>query len=139
MADTDAYELASQIDRLMRRMNAGVAARAPLFDPERIGPIGGMILLTIADLQPVPLQRVADAMARDKAQLSRVISHLERRGLIERAPCEDDKRSLLLSLTQEGDGFVETIKRTLTEVLGAILEPLDAQEQAQLMALLVKI
>ncbi|MEO0872309.1 MAG: MarR family transcriptional regulator [Pseudomonadota bacterium] len=139
MADNDAYELATQIDRLMRRMNAGVAARAPLFDPERIGPIGGMILLTIADMQPVPLQRVADAMARDKAQLSRMISNLERRGLITRAPCEEDKRSLLLSLTDKGEAFVLEIKRTLSEVLGAILEPLDAHEQAQLMALLVKI
>ena len=78
-------------------------------------------------------------MARDKAQLSRMISNLERRGLITRAPCEEDKRSLLLSLTPEGEGFVETIKQTLTDVLGTILEPLDAQEQAQLMALLVKI
>lgn len=139
MAETNAYELATQIDRLMRRLNAGVAARAPLFDPERIGPIGGMILLTIADLQPVPLQRIADAMARDKAQLSRMISNLERRGLITRAPCKQDKRSLLLSLTREGEAFVDTIKRTLTEVLGDILEPLGADEQSQLMALLVKI
>ena len=139
MTKTDAYELATQIDRLMRRMNAGVAARAPLFDPERIGPIGGMILLTIADLQPVPLQRVADTMARDKAQLSRMVSHLERRGLIARAPSEEDKRSVLFTLTHEGESFIDAIKHTLTEVLGAILEPLNESERAQLMALLVKV
>ena len=49
----DPFELAVQVDRLMRRMNAGIEARAPLFDTDRVGPIGGMILLTIAEVQPV--------------------------------------------------------------------------------------
>lgn len=136
---TDPYAMAYQIDRLMRRMNAGVEARAPIFDTDRIGPIGGMILLTIAELQPTTMQRVAETMARDKAQLSRTISSLERRGLVARATNEDDQRSMLLSLTDKGDGFVGVIKRNLSEVLSGILEPLDDGERELLLGMLSKL
>ncbi len=139
MVERDVSELATRIDRLMRRMNAGVITRAPGFDPDRVGPLGGMILLTIADLQPVAMQRVADMMARDKAQLSRMVSELERRGLVERASDAADKRTSLVSLTQQGEGFVDAIRGVLTDVLGEILEPLNADERRSLAALLAKI
>ncbi len=138
MADSDPYELAYQIDRLMRRMNAGLEARAPIFDTERIGPIGGMVLLTLADIQPVPMQRIVEVMARDKAQISRILAMLERRDLISKSANKDDARSSLLSLTDKGAGFVEQIKATLDTVLSGILEPLSAEEQTQLLTLLAK-
>ncbi len=138
MADSDPYELAYQIDRLMRRMNAGLEARAPLFDTERIGPIGGMVLLTLAEIQPVPMQRIVEVMARDKAQISRTLAMLERRELVAKSANKEDARSSLLSLTDKGAGFVEHIKATLDTVLSGILEPLSAEEQTQLLALLAK-
>lgn len=139
MSDSDPYELAYQIDRLMRRMNAGVEARAPLFDTDRIGPIGGMILLTIAEAQPVALQTVCDMMARDKGQLSRAISSLERRELVARTANAHDSRSTLLSLTEKGSHRVETIKQALDEALGEILTPLGAAEREDLLALLKRL
>lgn len=138
MADSDPYELAYQIDRLMRRMNAGIEARAPIFDTDRIGPIGGMVLLTLADIQPVAMQRIVEVMARDKAQISRTLAMLERRELIAKSANTEDARSSLLSLTDKGAGFVEQIKATLDTVLSEILEPLSAEEQIQLLALLAK-
>ncbi|MEO1731082.1 MAG: winged helix DNA-binding protein [Pseudomonadota bacterium] len=139
MSQNDPYELAYQIDRLMRRMNAGLERRAPRFDPERVGPIGGMILLTIAELQPVAMQHVADVMARDKAQLSRSISVLERHALLHRSAHESDKRSSLLSLTEKGADFVDGLKGSLTDVLGDVLGPLTGTEREQLLGLLKKL
>ena len=138
MADSDPYELAYQIDRLMRRMNAGLEARAPLFEKDRIGPIGGMVLLTLAEIQPVPMQRIVEVMARDKAQISRTLAMLERRELVAKSANKEDARSSLLSLTDKGAGFVEHIKATLDTVLSGILDPLSAEEQTQLLALLAK-
>ncbi|MEM7779721.1 MAG: MarR family transcriptional regulator [Pseudomonadota bacterium] len=135
----DPFEMAYQVDRLMRRMNAGIEARAPLFDTERVGPIGGMILLTIAEHQPLPMQQIAEIMARDKGQLSRTVSMLERRGMVMRTPNDRDQRSTLLRLTDKGDEVVAVIKRTLTEVLETILDPLSSSEQQQLQALLGKL
>ncbi|MEM1196304.1 MAG: MarR family transcriptional regulator [Pseudomonadota bacterium] len=139
MAQSELFELATRIDRLMRRMNASLTARAPGFDPDGVGPVGGMILLTIGDLEPAPMQRIADTMARDKAQLSRMVSALERRGLVERHRHASDKRSSLLSLSQEGAAFVEAIKGVLADTLDDLLDPLDAAERRRLIALLTKI
>ncbi|MEM6909089.1 MAG: winged helix DNA-binding protein [Pseudomonadota bacterium] len=139
MAEHDPYELAHQIDRLMRRINAGVVVRAPVFDTERVGPIGGMILLTIAEVEPSPMQQIADAMARDKAQLSRAVSMLERRGLVMKSPHASDQRSTLLRLTEKGHAFVQQIRATLADVIDTALEPLSPAERAQLLEMLSKL
>ena len=139
MSKQDPYELAYHVDRLMRRMNAGIEARASQFDPERVGPIGGMVLLTIAETQPAALQTIADLMARDKGQLSRVVSALERRALLYRLPNEADARSRLIALTEKGEDFVVAIKRALDDTLGEILAGLDDVERAELLVLLKKL
>ena len=46
---TSSIELALQIDRLMRRIHAELHPRANDFDHEGVGPIGGMLLLTIGE------------------------------------------------------------------------------------------
>ena len=135
----DPYELAFQVDRLMRRMNAGIEARAPDFDTERVGPIGGMTLLSIAEVQPVPMQTIAQMMGRDKGQLSRSISMMERRGLVSREPNEADQRSTLLRLTDKGEDLVGSIKAALDEVLGELLEPLETGERTELLRILKKL
>ena len=138
MDDGDPLEMAFQVDRFMRRLNARVHSQAPIFDKDRIGPIGGMILLTLAEVQPAPMNQIVTMMARDKSQLSRIFSNLERRGLVTRSANEADQRSSLLSLTDEGEAFVETIKQVVAGSIGELLEPLDAKERQTLLALLAK-
>ncbi len=139
MSEHDPLELAFEVDRLMRRMNAGIETRAPIFDTDRIGPVGGMILLTIAEVQPVAMQEISLMMARDKGQLSRAISLLERRGLVARAPNKLDQRSTLLNLTLKGEQLVGAIKTNLDEVLSELLAPLNEAERGQLLTLLKKL
>lgn len=139
MSEHDPFELAFEVDRLMRRMNAGIEARAPSFDTERIGPIGGMILLSISEVQPVAMQEIARMMARNKGQLSRTISVLERRGLVARSPNEQDQRSTLVTLTKQGEQMVGAIKTNLDEVLADLLTPLSPAERDQLLLLLKKL
>ncbi|MEL7199811.1 MAG: MarR family transcriptional regulator [Pseudomonadota bacterium] len=136
--DDESLELAFQVDRFMRRLNARVHSQAPAFDAERVGPIGGMILLTLAEVQPAPMTQIVTMMGRDKAQLSRMFSNLEGRGLVSRSENRTDQRSSLLSLTAEGEDFVKTIKQVVASAIGELLEPLSAQERSMLLKLLVK-
>lgn len=136
MTDEPQFALALQIDRLMRRLNARVHAQAPLFDTEKIGPIGGMVLMTLSEVQPAPMQRIAELMGRDKAQLSRLFANLERRELVRRAINDADQRSSFLSLTPKGDVFVRRIKEVVSGALEEILEPLAETEKAELLRLL---
>lgn len=134
----DSTEFAFQVDRFMRRLNARIHAQAPLFDEERIGPIGGMILMALAEAQPTPMQTIARMLGRDKAQLSRMFNNLERRGLVARAANAADQRSSLLSLTKKGEAFVERIKGVVGGVVGELVEPLTPAERDELLRLLSK-
>ncbi|MDJ0641486.1 MAG: MarR family transcriptional regulator [Erythrobacter sp.] len=138
MAGEDPLEFAFQVDRFMRRLNARVHAQAPEFDREKVGPIGGMILMTLAEVQPAPMQRIATMMGRDKAQLSRMFSSLERKGLVERAANTTDQRSSLLSLTPKGGELVDAIKHAVGGAVGDLLAPLDPQERSEMLRLLAK-
>lgn len=138
MTGEDPLEFAFQVDRFMRRLNARVHSRAPTFDKDRVGPIGGMIMMTLAEVQPAPMQQIVDSLGRDKAQLSRMFANLERRGLVKRCANDADQRSSLLSLTAEGEDFVISIKHAVIEAVGELIEPLSSQERAQLLQLLAK-
>lgn len=134
-----AYDLATRIDRLMRRLHAGVHARAPKFDPEKVGPLGGMVLMAISDDQPISIQALTRHMARDKAQMTRLVQTLERKGFLEREVSGADARVSLLTLTQKGEDFVTVIKSTVAEVLDEVLGSVTVDERDQLMRILGKV
>ena len=133
MQDTN---IAILVDRLMRRIHGGIHARAKEFDTENVGPGGGMILLTLADIEPAPVQSIARLMARDKSQMTRAIKSLEGKGLIDRSSEASDARISLLRLTDKGQRTVERIQKALTTVISEILDPLQADEKTTLEQLL---
>jgi DNA-binding MarR family transcriptional regulator len=116
-------EIALLVDRFMRRIHAGVHPRAQKFDTDRVGPGGGMILLTLADIEPAPIHKLVRELARDKSQMTRAIQGLERKGLVERQPCCEDARVCLLNLTRRGvevvKGFQEIMATSVNEVLAS--------------------
>ena len=103
-------EIARLADRLMRRLHGALNATADDFDRHRLGPGGGMLLLTVAEAEPARLQDVVRAMARDKAQLTRGVQGLERKGLLARRVCPDDGRATLLPLTEAGREAVDLME-----------------------------
>ncbi|MDJ0919178.1 MAG: MarR family transcriptional regulator [Woeseiaceae bacterium] len=124
--------MAIHVDRFMRRIHGGLHAQASEFDTENVGPGGGMILMTLADVEPAPVQLIARLMARDKSQMTRAIKVLERKGLISRSDEASDARVSLLHLTAKGRRTVDRIQQALTSVIGQILSPLTADEQRTL-------
>ncbi len=131
--------IAILVDRFMRRIHGGLQARAREFDTENVGPGGGMILMTIADVEPAPIQLVARLMARDKSQITRAIKSLEGKGLIDRSNTESDARVSLLHLTDKGRMTVDRIQQALATVIGEILNPLEADERKVLTDLLARV
>ncbi|MEM9334560.1 MAG: MarR family transcriptional regulator [Pseudomonadota bacterium] len=131
--------IAIQVDRFMRRIHGGLNARASEFDTENVGPGGGMILMTLADVEPAPVQLVARLMARDKSQMTRAIKSLEKKGLIARASEASDARVSLLRLTARGRKAVSRMQGALATVIGEILTPLNRKEKQQLEDFLTRI
>lgn len=132
-------EVARLIDRMTRRIHAALNARATEFDRHRVGPAGGILLLTLGDHEPARLQDLVRLMARDKGQMTRGVQALERKGLIARRDCADDARVSLLELTEEGRATVAELQQAVAEALDGILAPLSAPDRAQLKSILAKL
>ena len=132
-------EIALLVDRMVRRIHAGLHQRAVVFDTDRIGPMGGMILLTIADIEPAPVQELVRHMARDKSQMTRAVQTLEHKGLVDRIQSDTDARVSLLSLTTKGQRTVKLIRKNLAEVIDEVLAPLPPDKKNALKDLLQQV
>jgi len=133
MQDT---ELALLIDRFMRRIHSGVHAKAHVFDTERVGPGGGFVLLTIAEMGCPELNELTKRVARDKSQMTRTIRTLETKGLVSRKTASHDARVTLVFLTDAGQDAVRAIQNAVARTIGEILAPISKSEEDLLKSLL---
>ena len=122
----------------MRRIHTNLAGRAAEFDREGVGPLGGMVLMTLADTEPVPIHRLVELMARDKAQVTRLLQTLGKKGLIDRANAPDDGRVCVLSLSPKGHETVHGLRIALAQAIDTVLHKLSADERAEMSRLLRK-
>lgn len=135
----DTLALALDIDRFMRRIHANLHPKAQAVDAEKVGPLGGMVLITIAENEPVSMQMLTRQLARDKAQMTRLIQMLERKALLQRVQSSEDGRVSLISLTTRGHTLVSSFQAGLAEVVEDLLEGIDATERRQFSATLRKV
>lgn len=90
-------------------------------------------VLRFAPDSAMRMTALAAAVAATAPRLSHVVTRLERRGLVARAPVADDRRGSVVSLTAEGrrvlvratPGHVATVRRLVLDVL-------DEEQIAQL-------
>lgn len=131
-------EIAILMDRLLRRTHVGVHRKAKAFDRDRIGPGGGMLLLSIADAEPTPMHALARELGRDRSQITRAVQSLENKGLVARRASVEDHRVSLLTLTVKGTEAAAGLRAILAETLGDLLACLTHAETQTLKALLTK-
>ena len=124
-------DLAIKIDRLMRMINAELNPMASEFDREKVGPIGGMLLLTLGDAEPLNLRAIITRMGRDKSQITRLVQSLERKGLVAKERCSEDARELVLRLTPKGRQQLVLIQNALAGIVETIVAPLSPIEMQQ--------
>ena len=91
-------------------------------------------LLCVADYKNPALGEVADALHCDKTNVTGLVDRVERQGLIERVPDENDRRVTRIALTSKGRNAVSRFHYELNERLqgfGGSLN-LDARTVKQL-------
>ncbi|MEM0996400.1 MAG: MarR family transcriptional regulator [Bacteroidota bacterium] len=120
----------------MRRINVSLHQRIRPIDVDRLGPLGTMVLDVLADIEPAPIQKLNQKMARDKSQMTRTIKLLESKKLIVRDPSPEDGRTGILSLTPKGRTFVQEVRRAMSELMREVLEPITPEQREQLLELL---
>lgn len=82
---------------------------------------------------------LADSTMRSQAAMTNRLSGLEAKGLIERRTDPDNRRSVLVTLTDEGLSLVDCVVEGHMDNERALLAPLSRAEQARLAGLLEKL
>lgn len=111
----DAWAAAQQVNQLILRELAAVGVRTPHF----------AMLSAIAREGRVTPTRLAAELGHPLTTISDHVQSLLDRGLVDREPNPDDRRSYLLSLTREGKAVMQqarpAVQRTL-DLIGRELE-----------------
>ena len=133
MQDT---ELALLMDRFMRRIHFGLQSKAHAFDTHRVGPGGGLVLMTLAEMGRPGLHELTKRVSRDKSQMTRTIRALEAKGLVTRQASPDDARVSLISLTDAGQDVVKDLQNAVAETISEIFGSLPSSDETLLKNLL---
>lgn len=97
------------------------------------------VLALVAAMQPVRFNQVARALLVDKGQLSRIVRRLVSRGLVVASPDDDDLRTVLLSLTDDGAVVHRAALATALVRNDLVLSALTDEEATMLFHLLDKL
>ncbi len=93
-------------------------------------------ILLLDRLGPMIQIELAKAAGVDKSTTAYVLDNLQDRGLIRRDVPEKDRRSLKVSLTQDGEALVPVVKQAFLNLQEELEEPLDPMEKPLLVAML---
>ncbi|WP_232665915.1 MarR family winged helix-turn-helix transcriptional regulator [Pseudonocardia sp. TRM90224] len=116
--------LAQVVDRFMRQTGEIFAAHQVPYAQART-------LLQLGDERTaVHMKTLAESMGVVPRSITSVVDGLERRELVRRTPDPDDRRAMLISLTDRGTELVERIHQANIELGGELFAPLSAQDLA---------
>ncbi len=90
------------------------------------------VLLLYLD-RPDSAGSLAEKLGIHKSSLSKLLSSLQERGLIERALGDTDRRTERLTLTDAGIALVERVQSRAEEIAIALLELLPEERRSQFM------
>ncbi|MGZ4663211.1 MAG: MarR family winged helix-turn-helix transcriptional regulator [Arthrobacter sp.] len=96
-----------------------------------------VLILAASGLEPTQ-REMADFLSLDPSQIVTLVDELEKRGLVVRAPGKQDRRAKTVTVTAKGSKLLKQADEAARQAESAVLEGLQADESAQLKALLRK-
>lgn len=134
------YVLEQQAGHLLRRAHQRHAAIFQgLIGDSQLTALQFAALVRLRDLGEVSQNQLGRLTAMDAATMQGVIKRLAARGLIVRRPDPDDRRRLILSLSDAGRDLVTDVVANGIRITEETLAPLSAAEQRVFLQLLAKI
>jgi DNA-binding MarR family transcriptional regulator len=98
-----------------------------------------LVLMKLRDGMATTAAEIARDMCHDSGALTRVIDQLAQRGLIERTRGQEDRRTIRLTLTEEGLRTVNGLVPTVVDLLNMALVDFTNDEASTLTRLLKKL
>lgn len=88
-----------------------------------------LVRLSEAPERRMRMSDLADAARQSRSRLTHTVARMEKKGLLNRVPCADDRRGVIAILTDEGFGLLETAAPahvdSVREVLVDVVDPAD--------------
>lgn len=85
---------------------------------------------------PCPVSRLVRVFGHKPSTLTSMLDRLEERGLVERNPNPDDRRSFLVSTTPEGSRIATELRERLEAMEDGIYRRIDARDLAGFQAVM---
>ena len=137
---TQSFDFAHAPGHLIRRaQQIAVAVFAEHLAAFDVTPVQFAILNALMDAPGTDQVSLAARVAFDAATFGSVIGRLETKGWVRREASPQDRRRKLLWLTPKGKKALIEMAPLVTQAQALILQPLQAQEQQQLVGLLAKL
>lgn len=94
-----------------------------------VAPMHMKILKMVSKMEECTALRIAKALNRDKAQVTRVLQELTSKGLVNREKNLCDKRSQILRLSQEGEDVLQKMIAIEEGVFARMSKNISAKDQ----------
>jgi len=94
------------------------------------------VLAALDELGALSQAEIGRSLGLDRANVNRIVTRLEREGLLQRTPDPHDGRRLALTATADGVAHLADLERRAARVQDELLVALDAEEREQLRRLL---
>ncbi|MCW2848596.1 MAG: MarR family transcriptional regulator [Marmoricola sp.] len=112
MADDETLRaLEHEMSILVRRIRRVITERARMLHPD-LSPVSYSMLLALNDQGPRRASDLVEIFSIDKGAVSRQVQVLLDLGLIERSPDPEDRRAMILAISEEGHARLANIAAT---------------------------
>ncbi|QQE74785.1 MarR family transcriptional regulator [Brevibacillus composti] len=88
---------------------------------------------------PQPLQQIGEKILISSGNITYVVDKLEKKQLLVRKPCAEDRRVIYAELTEKGEQFLAAIFPSHKEAIAKAVSGLNAEERHQAIQLLKKL
>ena len=100
-----------------------------------IAPMHIKLLKLLSIKAPCTAQHLSQSLARDKAQINRLVKDLLAANLISRSPNPDDKRSQLLDLQPEAQDILKQMQIIERDIMARMCHDVSVEDQQAFIAL----
>ena len=107
--------------------------------PLNVTAVQGMVLNFLSEEDQVTSSNLGERTQLDSATLTGILDRLEGAGLIERKSNPNDRRAILVCLTEKGSSITTEIRKAMEEGNEEFLEVLSEQEKMMLRELLKRV
>ncbi|MGE0086369.1 MAG: MarR family winged helix-turn-helix transcriptional regulator [Desulfococcaceae bacterium] len=125
--------------QLSKASQSGIRFWAGKISDCNVSPVQGLVLISLAEEDRTTSAHLGQRVQLDSATLTGIIDRLEKSGLAERQRNPDDRRAILICLTEKGRQVADKIRGISETANREFLSGLSEDEERILRALLRRI